>query len=163
MHEKIINQTDRKSNLKNKKEFNFSQPILIILLIILHRLLIVTNHLILQIRIEENSIEELLTIDHLNADEKHVEGPIKKLADRFYIPGELLAATTVLQHNIQTTYDQPIFSKQYRFLPIHKEEISRQVNELINTIENILKNWVDQMGYCKASRGSHLNDVVLHF
>ena len=30
------------------------------------------------------------------------------------------------------------------------------------TIENVLKNWVDQMGYCKASRGSHLNDVVFH-
>ena len=30
------------------------------------------------------------------------------------------------------------------------------------TIENVLKNWVDRMGYCKASRGSHLNDVVFH-
>ena len=31
------------------------------------------------------------------------------------------------------------------------------------TIENVLKIWVDRMGYCKASRGSHLNDVVFHF
>ena len=46
------------------------------------------------------------------------------------IPGEPLGATTVLQHNIPTTDDQPIFSKQYRFPPIHKENISRQVNEL---------------------------------
>ena len=30
------------------------------------------------------------------------------------------------------------------------------------TIENVLKNWVDRMGYRKASRGSHLNDVVFH-
>ena len=30
------------------------------------------------------------------------------------------------------------------------------------TIENVLKNWVDRIGYCKASRGSHLNDVVFH-
>ena len=30
------------------------------------------------------------------------------------------------------------------------------------TIKNVLKNWVDQMGYCKASRSSHLNDVVFH-
>ena len=30
------------------------------------------------------------------------------------------------------------------------------------TIENELKNWVDRMGYCKASRGSHLSDVVVH-
>ena len=26
-------------------------------------------------------------------------------------------------------------------------------------IENVLKNWVDRMGYYKASRGNHLNDV----
>ena len=30
------------------------------------------------------------------------------------------------------------------------------------TIENVLKNWVDRMGYCKATRGSHLNEVVFH-
>ena len=31
------------------------------------------------------------------------------------------------------------------------------------TIENVLKNWVDRMGYCKASNGSHLNDIVFYF
>ena len=30
------------------------------------------------------------------------------------------------------------------------------------TIENVLKNWVDRMGYCKVSRGSHFNNVVFH-
>ena len=30
------------------------------------------------------------------------------------------------------------------------------------TIENLLKNWVDRMRYCKAGRGNHVNDVVLH-
>ena len=81
----------------------------------------------------ENSIEELLRLDHLNKEEKqNVENLIKKYADRFHIAGEPLRATTVLQHNIPTTDDQPIFSKQYRFPPVHKEEISRQVNELID-------------------------------
>ena len=58
---------------------------------------------------------------------------MEKYGHRFHIPGEPLGATTVLQHNIPTTDDQHIFSKQYRFPPVHKEEISRQVNELINT------------------------------
>ena len=57
---------------------------------------------------------------------------IKKYADRFHIPGEPLGATTVLHHNIPTRDDQPIFSKQYRFPPVDREEISRQVNELID-------------------------------
>ena len=30
------------------------------------------------------------------------------------------------------------------------------------TIKNVLKNWVNRMGYCKPSRGTHLNDVVFH-
>ena len=30
------------------------------------------------------------------------------------------------------------------------------------TIENVLKNWTERMGYCKASRGSDFNDVVFH-
>ena len=29
-------------------------------------------------------------------------------------------------------------------------------------IKNVLRNWVDRMGYCKVSCGSHLNDVVFH-
>jgi len=31
-----------------------------------------------------------------------------------------------------------------------------------NCTENVLKNWVDRMGYCAASRGSHLNEIVFH-
>ena len=57
-------------------------------------------------------------MDYLNQEEKqYVENLIQKY---------------VLQHNFPTTDDQPIFSKQYRFPPVHKEEISRQVNELID-------------------------------
>ena len=29
-------------------------------------------------------------------------------------------------------------------------------------IENVMKNCVDRMKYCKASSGSHLNDAVFH-
>ncbi len=31
-----------------------------------------------------------------------------------------------------------------------------------HTIENVLKNWTDRMGWCMASRGSHMNEVVFH-
>lgn len=44
-----------------------------------------------------------------------------------------------------------------------KQEIEVAIHEIeAQTIENVLKNWVDRMGYCKASRGSYLNDVVFH-
>ena len=132
IHEKTINQNDRKLNLGNEN-FNFSQQIFNDLITQIpqtndyHQSFNISN------KSRENAIKELLRLDHLNKEEKqHVENLIEKYADRFHIPGEPLGATTVLQHNIPTTDDQPIFSKQYRFPPIHKEEISRQVNELID-------------------------------
>ena len=43
----------------------------------------------------------------------------------------------------------------------HEIEVAIHGNE-VQTIKNVLKNWVDRMGYCKVSRISHLNDVVFH-
>ena len=31
------------------------------------------------------------------------------------------------------------------------------------TIGNVLKNWTDRAGYCMVSRGSHLNEIILHY
>ena len=33
----------------------------------------------------------------------------------------------------------------------------------LHTIDNVLKNWTDRLGYCIASRGSHLNEVIFHY
>ena len=44
-----------------------------------------------------------------------------------------------------------------------KHEIEDAIHGIrAETIEHVLKNWFDRMGYCKASRGRHLNDVVFH-
>ena len=43
-----------------------------------------------------------------------------------------------------------------------KHEIKVAIHGIeAQTIENVLKNWVDRLEYCKASRGSHLNDVTI--
>ena len=44
-----------------------------------------------------------------------------------------LECTNVLQHSIPTVDDSPIFSRQYRFSPVHEEEITRQVDELLKS------------------------------
>ena len=76
-------------------------------------------------------IEKLLWLDHLNQDQyERVEKLIKNHADRFQIPGEPLEARNALQHSIPTVDDSPTFSRQDRFPPVHKEEITRQVDEL---------------------------------
>ena len=33
----------------------------------------------------------------------------------------------------------------------------------LHTIDNVLKNWPDRVGYCMASRGSHLNEIIFHY
>ena len=77
-------------------------------------------------------IKKLLRLEHLNQDEyEHVEKLIKINADRFQIPGEPPEATNVLQHSNPTVDDSPIFLRQYRFPPVHNEEITRQVDELL--------------------------------
>ena len=34
---------------------------------------------------------------------------------------------------------------------------------LLHTIDNVLKNWADVVGYCMASRGSHLIESIFHY
>jgi transposase InsO family protein len=77
-------------------------------------------------------ILSLLRLDHLNELEKeNVINLVRRNSDRFYIPGDYLDRTVVLMHKIVTTDDKPIHTKQYRFPPIHREEITKQVNELL--------------------------------
>ena len=45
-----------------------------------------------------------------------------------------------------------------------KDNIREAVGELqLHTIDNVLKNWNDRVGYCMASRGSHLNEIIFHY
>ena len=32
-----------------------------------------------------------------------------------------------------------------------------------HTIYNVLKNWFDRVGYCMASRDSHVNEIIFHY
>ena len=33
----------------------------------------------------------------------------------------------------------------------------------LHTIDNVLKNWTDRVGYCMVGRGSHLNEIIFHY
>ncbi|CAK9796615.1 Retrovirus-related Pol polyprotein from transposon 17.6 [Anthophora quadrimaculata] len=71
---------------------------------------------------------------HLNPEEhKHVLSLIKENYDLFHLPGEALGKTDAITHKIPTTNDTPINVKQYRCPPIHKEEINKQMKELLDS------------------------------
>ena len=42
-----------------------------------------------------------------------------------------------------------------------KDNIREAIGEMqLHTIDNLLKNWTDRVGYCMANRGSHLNEIT---
>jgi len=61
----------------------------------------------------------------------HVERLIERNSDCFYLSDEKLDYMNVLEHQIPTINEIPIYTRQYRFLLIHKDEINRQVNKLL--------------------------------
>ena len=44
------------------------------------------------------------------------------------------------------------------------DNIREAIDEMqLHTIDNVLKNWIDHVGFCMASRGSHLNEIIFHY
>ena len=44
-----------------------------------------------------------------------------------------------------------------------KDNIREAIGEIQHTIDNVLKNLPDRVGYCMASRGSRFNEIIFHF
>ena len=45
-----------------------------------------------------------------------------------------------------------------------EDNIRKAIGEIqLHAIDNVLKNWIDSVGYCMASRGSHLNEITFHY
>ena len=45
-----------------------------------------------------------------------------------------------------------------------KDNICEAIGEIqLHTIDNVLKNWTDRVGYCMASRGSRVNEIIFHY
>ena len=79
-----------------------------------------------------DSILQLLRTEHLNSEEKDsLTSLISEHAERFYLPSDHLGCTNAATHCIPTTNEVPIHKKQYRFPPIHKDEINKQVDSLL--------------------------------
>jgi len=90
-------------------------------------------HLPTESEIRANKIVNLLRLNHLNPEERrNILFLVERHQDRFYLPEDLLGQTTITSHKIPTTDDLPINTKQYRFPPIHKVEINKQVSQLLS-------------------------------
>lgn len=77
-------------------------------------------------------ISSLLRLDHLNREKAdHVKDLIRENKDLFRLPEDKLSHTDAIAHRIPTTDERSVNTKQYRFPPIHKDKINRQVGELL--------------------------------
>jgi len=78
-------------------------------------------------------VKSLLRLDHLNDEEEsHVDKLLKEYSDLFQLSGDALGYTNAMQHKISTTDSRPVHTKQYRYPPIHKEEINKQTKSLLD-------------------------------
>ena len=92
---------------------------------------------------------------------------------RRYVPHS--RSYTVLRH----VFEDRIISHRYDLIPLDyylwgadkpeaigalKDNICEAIGEVkLHTIDNVLKNWTNRVGYCMASRGSHLNEIIFHY
>lgn len=75
-----------------------------------------------------------LKVDNLNDDE--VNALIQLVRDfksTFYIDGDKLTTVGKYEHRIPTINDIPIYSKAYRFPEVHKDEVDKQVMEMLDS------------------------------
>ncbi|CAH2014093.1 unnamed protein product [Acanthoscelides obtectus] len=71
--------------------------------------------------------------EHMNSEEKDA---ITKLAreysDIFHIDGNYLTFTSKIKHHIRTSDEIPIYTKSYRYPEIHRKEVQRQIQSMLD-------------------------------
>lgn len=84
-------------------------------------------------------LRETLRTDHLNqAERKSLFEICDEYKDIFYLPGDFLSSTNTVQHYIPIFRDSaPINVKPYRLPEKHKQEVNRQIQEMLDS--NIIR------------------------
>lgn len=78
-------------------------------------------------------IDQALRTEHMNAEEKSTMIKLcKEYSDIFFKPGDKLTFTSKVKHEIKTTDEIPVHVKTYRYPYIHKEEVQRQINDMLD-------------------------------
>lgn len=79
-----------------------------------------------------NPLENIIRINHLNCEEKEkLLRVLKNYEFLFFKEGQNSTFTNKIKHNINTKNDIPIFSRSYRYPYIHKEEVKRQIDKML--------------------------------
>ncbi|XP_037870373.1 uncharacterized protein LOC119629252 [Bombyx mori] len=91
-----------------------------------------------------NQVLSMLRTSHLNNEETSALLELcTDYSDIFHLPNEKLTYTNAIQHDIKTTSEVPIHTKTYRFPEIHKKEVDKQINDMLEQgiIEPSISPW----------------------
>ena len=77
-------------------------------------------------------IAKSLDLSKLNEEEKsNLLNIFNQFLYQFYLSANKLGHTDIVEHKIKTTEEKSINVKQYRYTYVHKEEIQKQVSNLL--------------------------------
>lgn len=94
--------------------------------------------------IPPSELETMIRTKHLNNEEKSALLKIlSKNSKIFHNDSEKLSCTSAIQHRIKTTDDIPVHTKTYRYPHVHKAEVEKQINEMLEDgiIQNSISPW----------------------
>lgn len=78
-----------------------------------------------------------IKLNSLNKEEEEIaKQMIKDSLDLFHLPGDWFTYTNASTHEIEIFDSFLVVVRQYRFPPVNKQEINRQINELIENNVN---------------------------
>ena len=71
---------------------------------------------------------------------------------------------TMLDYYLKGAVKDKCYADKLEIIDALKDNICEAIGEIqLHTIDNVLKNWTDLVGYCMASQGSHLNAIIFHY
>ena len=71
---------------------------------------------------------------------------------------------TPLDYYLWSAVKDKCYAYQPETINALKDNIREAIGEMqLHTMDNVLKNWTDRIGYCMASRGSHFNEIIFHY
>lgn len=75
----------------------------------------------------------MLRLNHLNSEERKALIEVcREYEDIFFQDGQQLTFTNEIKHQIKTSDEIPIYTKSYRYPYIHKEEVRRQIKDMLD-------------------------------
>ncbi|XP_036149749.1 uncharacterized protein LOC118647910 [Monomorium pharaonis] len=76
-------------------------------------------------------LKENTRLSHIQEHSSEIWDIITEFHDIFTLPGDPLPLTKLIEHEIKTSDEIPVNTKQYRYPPIHQEEIKKQIKDML--------------------------------